>query len=71
MNKHMMIEHENNISTHFGVFCIITRSLLKYTDLNITEFLTKIIVFLEDCASKGLSQTYLKKKKFIKHKNTL
>ena len=38
-------------STHFGVYCVIIRSLLKHTDLNITEFLTKITLLLEDCAS--------------------
>ena len=37
--------------THFGVFCVIARSLLKHTDLNITEFLTKIPLFPEDCTS--------------------
>ena len=37
-------------STHFGVFCVIARSLLKHTDLNITEFFTKILLFPEDCA---------------------
>ena len=38
------------ISTHFGV-C----SFLKHTDLNITEFLRKILLFPEDCTSSGLS----------------
>ena len=36
--------------------CVITRSLLKHTDLNITNFLPKIQLFPEDCASSGLSQ---------------
>ena len=43
-------------STHFGASCVITRSLLKHTDLNRTDFLSKILLFLEDCASSGLSQ---------------
>ena len=56
--------------THFGVFCVIARSLLKNTDLNITECLTKILLFPEDCASLGLSQDLSdKKKQFIKYGN--
>ena len=41
---------------YFGVFYVITRSLLKHTDLNITGFLPKILLFLEDCSFSGLSQ---------------
>ena len=44
------------MSTHFGVYCVITRSLLKHTDLNITEFLPKPLLFHEYCASSDLSQ---------------
>ena len=33
-----------------------TRSLLKHTDLNITEVLPKILLFPEDCASSWVSQ---------------
>ena len=40
----------------FSVCCVITRSFLKHTDLNITEFLPKILLFPEDCTSSGLSQ---------------
>ena len=36
---------------------------LKHTYLNITEFLTEIPLFLEDCASLGLSQDLSNKKK--------
>ena len=43
-------------STHFGVCCVITRSFLKHTDLNITEFLPKLLLFPENCTSSGLSQ---------------
>ena len=39
-----------------------TRSLLKHTDLNRTEFLPKILLFPEDCASSGLSQDPSSKK---------
>ena len=46
----------------FGVFCVITRSLLKHTDINITDFLTKILLFPEDSAFSGLSQDLSDKK---------
>ena len=36
--------------------CVITRSLLKHTDLNVTEFLPKNLLFPEYCAPSGLSQ---------------
>ena len=36
--------------------CVITRSLLKHTYLNITVFLLKILLFPEDCTSSGLLQ---------------
>ena len=59
-------------STHSGVFCVIKRSLLKHTYLNVTEFLTGIPLFLEDCASWGLSQGLSdKKKQLIKYGNIL
>ena len=43
-------------STHYGACCVITRSLIKPTDLNIAGFLSKILLFPEGCASSGLSQ---------------
>ena len=46
----------------FGACCVITRSLLKHTDLNITEFLSKILLFPKDCASSDLSQDPSNKK---------
>ena len=46
--------------------CVITRSLLKDTELNITEFLPKILLFPEDCASSGLSQDPSDKKAIYK-----
>ena len=36
--------------------------ILKHTDLNITEFLPKILLFPEDCTSLGLSQDQSDKK---------
>ena len=63
MNKYMLLNHQNNFFTHFGVCYDIIRSLLKYTNLNITEFLTKILLFLEYCAFSGLSQDLSDKKK--------
>ena len=58
--------------SHFGACFVITRSLLKHTDLNITEFLSKILLFPEDCASSGLSQDPSNnKKKIIKYGNIL
>ena len=42
-----------------------------HTDLNITDFLTEIPRFLEDCASYGLSQDLSDKKKLIKYGNIL
>ena len=50
------------ISSHFGACCVITRSLSKHTDLNITEFLSKFLLFPKDCASSGLSQDPSNKK---------
>ena len=47
--------------TFWCVFCYYT-SLLKHTDLNRTEFLSKILLFPEDCASSGLSQDPSNKK---------
>ena len=38
------------------MLCVITRSFLKHTDLNVTEFLTKILLFPEDCTCSDLSQ---------------
>ena len=49
------------IRTIFYIFWC-TRSLLKHTDLNRTEFLSKILLFTEDCASSGLSQDPSNKK---------
>ena len=48
-------------STHFGayVLCYYT-GIIK--DLNITEFLSKILLFPEDCASSSLSQDPSNKK---------
>ena len=43
-------------SKQFGVCYVITRSFSKHTDLNITEFLPKILLFTEDCTSSGLAQ---------------
>ena len=42
----------------YTIWCMLcyARSFLKHTDLNITEFLPKIILFPEDCTSSGLSQ---------------
>ena len=54
-----------------GVCCVITRSFLKHTDLNITEFLPKILLFPEDCTSSGLSQDPSDKKQIIKYGNIL
>ena len=52
-----MIDHKcsEQFSTNFSVCFVITRSFLKHTDLNITEFLRKILLFPEDCTSSGLS----------------
>ena len=52
MNKYMIINHQNN----FGVYCVITRSLLKHTDLNIMELLPKPLLFHVYCASSDLPQ---------------
>ena len=38
------------------MYCVIARSLLKHTDLNITEFWPKTLLFHEYCASSDLSQ---------------
>ena len=51
----MIINAQNNF-LHNLVYCVITRSFLNHTDLNITEFLPKILLFHEDCTSSGLSQ---------------
>ena len=45
-----------------GVCCVIKRSFLKHTDLNITELLPKILLFPEGCTSSGLSQDQSDKK---------
>ena len=50
------------VSTYFGACCLITRSLLKHTDLNGTEFLSKILLLPEDCAFSSLSQDPSSKK---------
>ena len=48
----------------YTIWCVLcfTRSFLKHTDLNITEFLPKILLFPEDCTSLGLSQDLSDKK---------
>ena len=47
----VIIKVTKKLFTHYGVFYVITRSLLKHTDLNITEFLTESVLFIENCAS--------------------
>ena len=59
------------IRTIYDTFCVITRSLLKHTDLNITGVLPKILLFPDDCASSGLSQDPSDKKQFVKYGNIL
>ena len=54
MNNYMIINAQNNFL--HNLMCVITRSFLKHTDLNVTEFLPKILLFPEDCTSSGLSQ---------------
>ena len=56
VTEKLVIIRITNISTHFGVYSVITRSLLKHTDLNFTEFWPKPLLFHEDCASYDLSQ---------------
>ena len=55
MDKYRILNHQNNF-LHILVYAVVTGSLLKHTDSNITEFLPKILLFLEDCATWGLSQ---------------
>ena len=64
----MIIDHQNNFP-HIWVYFVLLHS--HYTDLNITEFLTDFLLFLEDCASLGLSQDLTDKKQFIKYGNIL
>ena len=59
MNKYMIFNDQNNV---LHILVRVVRSLLKHTDLNITEFLSKILLFPEDCASSGLSQDPSNKK---------
>ena len=69
-----MIFNDQNNFLHIlvRVVLFITRSLLKHTDLNRTEFLSKILLFPKDCASSGLSQDPSnKRKQFIKYGNIL
>ena len=40
----------------YTIWCVITRSFLKHTDLNVTDFLPKILLFHKDCTCSGLSQ---------------
>ena len=47
----MIINAQKQFSIQFSVCCVITRSFLKHTDLNVTEFLTKILLFPEDCST--------------------
>ena len=58
MNNHMILYAQNNYlhTLVYVVTCVITRSFLKHTDLNITKFLPKILIFPVDCTSSGLSQ---------------
>ena len=56
MNNYPIINDQNNFLNNL-VCCLITRSFLKHTDLNITEFLAKILLFPEDCASSGLLES--------------
>ena len=61
MNNYMIINARNNF-LHNLVCCVITRSFIKHTGLNITEFLPKFLLFPEDCPSSGLSQDPFDKK---------
>ena len=54
-NAHL-INHQNNLYTFWCVLCYYRVIITAYTDLNITEFLLKILLFPEDCASSSLSQ---------------
>ena len=49
-------QYWSQYATQFTVCCVITRSFLKHTDLNVTEFLPKIILFPDDCTSSDLSR---------------
>ena len=42
-------------STHFGVCCVVTRSIVKPTDANKRESRQKCYFFTKDYASQGLS----------------
>ena len=55
MINYMIINDQNNF-LHNLVCCVIKRSFLNHTDLNITEFSHKILFFPEDCTTSGLSQ---------------
>ena len=46
------------------VLCYYT-VIIYHTDLNITEFLSKILLFTEDCASSDLSQDPSKKNNLL------
>ena len=48
--------------TFWCMLCYYTVIILKHIDLNITEFLSKILLFPEDCASSGLSEDPSNKK---------
>ena len=67
MNKYMIFRSEQ-FSTHFGACCVITRSLLKHTDLNITEFLQ--YYFLKIAHLRVYNKTHPIKKQ-IKYVNNL
>ena len=47
----MIIDHQNNFLHMLVYFVLLHGDYYKQTDLNITEFLTKILLFPEDCAS--------------------
>ena len=47
-------------SAHFGVCCVLTRSIVKSTDANKRELrqqMYKMLFFTEDCASQALSDS--------------
>ena len=62
MIDYVIINDQNNFL--HNVVCVITRSFLKHTDLNITEFLPKTIFSIT-------ARTHLIKKQIIKYGNIL
>ena len=57
--------------TFWCVLCYYTVIIRAYRFIYITEFLSKILLFPEHCASSGLSQDHLMKNKIIKYGNIL